>query len=69
MIFYDVNIMYSQEPVQDEDDILRYCEESGLPVALDESIESCQENPLNTLFKYSHPRIVALVSEIGFSLI
>ncbi|GLU04852.1 hypothetical protein SLE2022_219810 [Rubroshorea leprosula] len=57
----NADLQYIEEPVQDEDDILRFCEESGLPVALDESIEHCQENPLNTLFKYSHPRIVALV--------
>lgn len=55
------DLQYIEEPVQDEDDIIRYCEESGLPVALDESIESCEENPLNTLVKYSHPGIVALV--------
>lgn len=58
-----------QEPVQDEDDILRYCDESGLPVALDETIDNCRENPLNMLSKYSHSRIVALVSDIKLSLI
>ncbi|XWS69567.1 hypothetical protein CRYUN_Cryun04dG0190100 [Craigia yunnanensis] len=57
----DCNLQYIEEPVQDEDDIVRYCEESGLPVALDETIDNCPENPLNMLVKYSHCRIVALV--------
>ncbi|XP_022776661.1 protein PHYLLO, chloroplastic isoform X3 [Durio zibethinus] len=57
----DCDLQYIEEPVQDEDDIIRYCEESGLPVALDETIDNCPENPLNMLVKYSHPRIVALV--------
>ncbi|XP_017971653.1 PREDICTED: protein PHYLLO, chloroplastic isoform X2 [Theobroma cacao] len=57
----DCNLQYIEEPVQHEDDIIRYCEESGLPVALDETIDNCPENPLNKLVKYSHPRIVAVV--------
>ncbi|XWS64136.1 hypothetical protein CRYUN_Cryun06bG0160800 [Craigia yunnanensis] len=65
----DCNLQYIEEPVQDEDDIVRYCEESGLPVVLDETINNCPENPLNMLVKYSHRRIVALVSDIKLSLI
>ncbi|OMO72203.1 Menaquinone biosynthesis protein MenD [Corchorus olitorius] len=57
----DCNLQYIEEPVQDEDDIIRYCEESGLPVALDETIDNCPENPLDMLVKYSHPGIVAVV--------
>ncbi|XP_021292917.1 protein PHYLLO, chloroplastic isoform X1 [Herrania umbratica] len=57
----DCNLQYIEEPVQHEHDIIRYCEESGLPVALDETIDNCPENPLNMLVKYSHPRIVAVV--------
>lgn len=51
-----------QEPVQKQDDILRFCEESGLPVALDETIDSFQQNPLDMLVKFAHPGIVAVVS-------
>lgn len=55
-----------QEPVKDEADIIRFCKESGLPVALDETIDRIQENPLNTLMKYTHPGIVAVVSSDFF---
>lgn len=55
-------ISFCQEPVKDETDIIRFCEESGLPVALDETIDSIQENPLDMLAKYKHPGIVAIVS-------
>ncbi|TYG79762.1 hypothetical protein ES288_D02G162700v1 [Gossypium darwinii] len=57
----DYNLQYIEEPVQHESDIIRYCEESGLPVALDETIDNCPENPLNLLVKYNHHQIVALV--------
>ncbi|XP_039036473.1 protein PHYLLO, chloroplastic-like [Hibiscus syriacus] len=57
----DSNLQYIEEPVQDEADIIRFCEESGLPVALDETIDNSPENPLNMLVKYNHPGIVALV--------
>lgn len=52
-----------QEPVQDEDDILLFCEQSGLPVALDETIDKIQENPLEKLVKFTHPGIVSVVSK------
>ncbi|WJX87640.1 hypothetical protein P8452_69808 [Trifolium repens] len=57
----DCNLQYIEEPVQDEDDILKFCEESGLPVALDETIDKIQENPLEKLVKFTHPGIVAIV--------
>ncbi|XP_024934015.3 protein PHYLLO, chloroplastic isoform X2 [Ziziphus jujuba] len=57
----DCNLQYIEEPVKDETDIIRFCEESGLPVALDETIDSIQENPLDMLAKYKHPGIVAIV--------
>ncbi|XP_045833302.1 protein PHYLLO, chloroplastic isoform X1 [Trifolium pratense] len=57
----DCNLQYIEEPVQDEDDILKFCEESGLPVALDETIDKIQENPLEKLVKFTHPGIVAVV--------
>ncbi|KAB2090362.1 hypothetical protein ES319_A03G118500v1 [Gossypium barbadense] len=62
----DYNLQYIEEPVQHESDIIRYCEESGLPVALDETIDNCPENPLNMLVKYNHHQIVALGSTILF---
>lgn len=58
---YEVTIF--QEPIQNEDDIIKYCEESGLPVALDETIDKFQNDPLNMLEKYAHPGIVAIVSD------
>lgn len=57
-----------QEPVKDKNDIIRFCEESGLPVALDETIDCIQENPLKMLAKYDHPGIVAVVSCLSFRL-
>ncbi|KAI9091952.1 hypothetical protein K1719_027887 [Acacia pycnantha] len=57
----DCGLQYIEEPVQDEDDILKFCEESGLPVALDETIDHVHENHLEKLVKFSHPRIVAIV--------
>ncbi|XP_054809027.1 protein PHYLLO, chloroplastic isoform X2 [Prosopis cineraria] len=57
----DCGLQYIEEPVEDEDDILRFCEESGLPVALDETIDHIHENHLEKLMKFSHPKIVAVV--------
>ncbi|OAY31236.2 hypothetical protein MANES_14G092500v8 [Manihot esculenta] len=57
----DCDLQYIEEPVQDENDIIKYCEESGLPVALDETIDKICENPLDMLMKYAHPGIVAVV--------
>ncbi|KAG6654050.1 hypothetical protein CIPAW_05G119100 [Carya illinoinensis] len=57
----DCDLQYIEEPVQDENDIIKFCEESGLPVALDETIANFQENTLEKLGKYTHPGIVAVV--------
>ncbi|PKI64425.1 hypothetical protein CRG98_015150 [Punica granatum] len=57
----DCNLQYIEEPLQDENDIIRFCEESGLPVALDETIDSGPEDPLEKLASYTHPGIVAVV--------
>lgn len=67
MIFLCYSLPILQEPVQDEDDIIKYCEKSGLPVALDETIDKFQENPLKKLEKYANPGIVAVVSEKIFN--
>ncbi|XP_065879910.1 protein PHYLLO, chloroplastic isoform X2 [Euphorbia lathyris] len=57
----DCELQYIEEPVQDENDIIKYCEESGLPVALDETVNKFSVNLLDMLVKYSHPGIVAVV--------
>ncbi|MED6110114.1 hypothetical protein PIB30_040017 [Stylosanthes scabra] len=57
----DCNLQFIEEPVNDEDDIVKFCEESGLPVALDETVDKIQENPLEKLVKFTHPGIVAVV--------
>lgn len=62
LVFDPMTIYLSQEPVHIEGDIIKFCEESGLPVALDETIDSIREHPLHTLVKYTHPGIVAIVS-------
>ncbi|XP_048428123.1 protein PHYLLO, chloroplastic-like isoform X2 [Pyrus x bretschneideri] len=49
------------EPVQNEGDIIGFCKESGSLVALDETIDSTREHPLDKLVKYTHPGIVATV--------
>lgn len=55
-----------QEPVNNEDDIVKFCEETGLPVALDETINSLRENPLQFLQKYSDSGVAAVVSRSIF---
>ncbi|XP_074383455.1 protein PHYLLO, chloroplastic isoform X2 [Apium graveolens] len=57
----DCGLQYIEEPVKDEDDIVKFCEETGLPVALDETIDGIYGNPLKTLEKFSHTGIVAIV--------
>ncbi|KAH6797875.1 2-oxoglutarate decarboxylase/hydro-lyase/magnesium ion-binding protein [Perilla frutescens var. hirtella] len=57
----DCCLQYIEEPVNNEDDIVKFCEETGLPVALDETINSVRENPLQFLQKYSHSGVAAVV--------
>lgn len=47
-----------------EDDIIKFCEETGLPVALDETIDNIKGDPLDKLIEFMHPGIVAVVSKI-----
>lgn len=54
-------LQYIEEPVQDEEDISKFCEETRLPVALDETIENIQENPLEMLAKFTHSGVVVVV--------
>ncbi|KAL6529268.1 hypothetical protein OROGR_014891 [Orobanche gracilis] len=57
----DCFLQYIEEPVDNEDDIVKFCEETGLPVALDETINSIGDNHLEALQKFSHSGIVAVV--------
>lgn len=43
-------------------DIIKFCENSGLPVALDETIDNLTGDVIPKLHQFSHPGIVALVS-------
>lgn len=63
LINYLCPFYYSQEPVHREDDIVKFCDESGLPVALDETIDGLKGDLMNELQKFVHPGIVALVSK------
>ncbi|XP_073287012.1 protein PHYLLO, chloroplastic isoform X2 [Primulina huaijiensis] len=57
----DCGLQYIEEPVNNEEDIIKFCDETGMPVALDESINYTRENPLNFLQKYIHPGVAAVV--------
>lgn len=57
----DCDLQYIEEPVENVDDIVKFCEETGLPAALDETIDNFQESHLKMLAKYTHPGIVAVV--------
>ncbi|XP_072992961.1 protein PHYLLO, chloroplastic isoform X2 [Typha latifolia] len=55
------NLQYIEEPVDHHDDIIKFCEDSGLPVALDETIDNLKGDVLHQLQNFVHPGIVALV--------
>ncbi|XP_073113105.1 protein PHYLLO, chloroplastic isoform X4 [Elaeis guineensis] len=55
------DLQYIEEPVCLEDDIIKFCEESCLPVALDETIDDLKGDFLNKLQNFVHPGIVAIV--------
>ncbi|KAK2976386.1 hypothetical protein RJ640_008096 [Escallonia rubra] len=57
----DCGLQYIEEPVSDGDDIIKFCEETGLPVAIDETIDNFQENFLEMLAKFTHAGVVAVV--------
>lgn len=60
-----VNLMFFvwfQEPIKAEENIIKFCEESGLPVALDETLDAIKGDFVNHLQKYAHPGIAAIVS-------
>lgn len=62
--FLTVYFELFQEPVQCEDDIVRFCQETGLPIALDETIDKIQGNVPDSLARFTHPGIVALVGSL-----
>ncbi|XAR65339.1 2-succinyl-5-enolpyruvyl-6-hydroxy-3-cyclohexene-1-carboxylic-acid synthase [Bertholletia excelsa] len=55
------DLQYIEEPVQNEDDIIKFCEETGLPVALDETVNNIQEDALKKLSDFAHPGVTAVV--------
>lgn len=55
------SLQYIEEPVSSVDDLIKYCENSGLPVALDESIDNLKGDPIDKLHQFVHPGIVAVV--------
>lgn len=55
------DLQYIEEPVQLEDDIIKFCEETSLPVAIDESVDTIQGDLLTELEKFTHRGIVAVV--------
>ncbi|KAG9448639.1 hypothetical protein H6P81_008604 [Aristolochia fimbriata] len=55
------NLQYIEEPVQFEEDIIRFYEETGVPVALDETIDNIRGDHLDKLAELTHPGIVAIV--------
>ncbi|KAK4430131.1 protein PHYLLO, chloroplastic [Sesamum alatum] len=61
----DCSLQYIEEPVNNEEDIVKFCEETGLAVALDETINSIRENHLQVLQKYNHSGIAAVVIKPG----
>ncbi|VAI57221.1 unnamed protein product [Triticum turgidum subsp. durum] len=55
-------LQYIEEPVSSVHDLIKFCENSGLPVALDESIDNLKGDPIQKLHQFVHPGIVAVVS-------
>ncbi|XP_058184561.1 protein PHYLLO, chloroplastic isoform X7 [Rhododendron vialii] len=55
------NLQYIEEPVQNEEEIVKFCEQTGLPVALDETIGNIRDNTLERLAKFTHPGVAAVV--------
>eukprot|EP01018_Ginkgo_biloba_P037309 Gb_25073 [translate_table: standard] len=55
------NIEYIEEPVELLGDIIKFCEESNLLVALDETIDDIADQSLDRLAIFAHPGVVATV--------
>ncbi|WOK95438.1 protein PHYLLO, chloroplastic isoform X2 [Canna indica] len=56
-----LDLQYIEEPVNREDEIVKFCDESGLPIALDETIDNLKGDFLHKLQNFIHPGIVAIV--------
>ncbi|OEL19228.1 Protein PHYLLO, chloroplastic [Dichanthelium oligosanthes] len=50
-----------KEPVRSVNDLIKFCDKSGLPVALDETIDNLKGDVIAKLHQFVHPGIVALV--------
>ncbi|KAK3154480.1 hypothetical protein QOZ80_2BG0191010 [Eleusine coracana subsp. coracana] len=56
-----LRLQYIEEPVNSANDLIKFCERSGLPVALDETIDNLKGDVIPKLHQFVHPGIVALV--------
>uniref|UniRef100_A0A0A9CFW5 Mandelate racemase/muconate lactonizing enzyme C-terminal domain-containing protein n=1 Tax=Arundo donax TaxID=35708 RepID=A0A0A9CFW5_ARUDO len=56
-----LRLQYIEEPVNSVNDLIKFCEKSGLPVALDETIDNLKGDVIPKLHQFVHPGIVALV--------
>ncbi|KAL6899311.1 hypothetical protein ACP4OV_005969 [Aristida adscensionis] len=56
-----LHLQYIEEPVNSIDDLIKFCEKSGLPVALDETIDNLTGDIISGLHQFVHPGVVALV--------
>ncbi|GFZ18357.1 2-oxoglutarate decarboxylase/hydro-lyase/magnesium ion-binding protein [Actinidia rufa] len=59
------DLQYIEEPVQDEDHIIKFCEQTGLPIALDETIGNITENHFKMLAKFTHSGVAAVCMPRG----
>ncbi|XP_066320865.1 protein PHYLLO, chloroplastic-like isoform X7 [Miscanthus floridulus] len=56
-----LRLEYIEEPVSSVNDLIKFCENSVLPVALDETIDNLKGDIIPKLHQFVHPGIVALV--------
>lgn len=54
-------LQYLEEPVENPKDLLRFCKETGLPVALDESLDKNVQNVIQSLGMFTHAGVAAVV--------
>ncbi|KAJ4798965.1 2-succinyl-5-enolpyruvyl-6-hydroxy-3-cyclohexene-1-carboxylate synthase [Rhynchospora pubera] len=57
----EYKLQYIEEPIKPEHNIIKFCEDSGLPVALDETLDAITGDFINHLQRYAHPGITAMV--------
>ncbi|CAL5021226.1 unnamed protein product [Urochloa decumbens] len=56
-----LRLEYIEEPVSSVNDLIKFCDKIGLPVALDETIDNLKGDVIPKLHQFVHPGIVALV--------